>query len=52
MLDKHIEIDALHRDGHELPVELSITRTEQFREPVFLGFCATSVTRPPFLIQP
>lgn len=37
-LDKHIEIDALHRDGRELPIELSITRTEQFGEPVFLGF--------------
>ncbi len=38
VLDKHFEIDALHRDGHEVPVELSITRTEQFGEPVFLGF--------------
>lgn len=38
VMDRHIEIDALHRDGHELPVELSITRTEQFGEPVFLGF--------------
>lgn len=38
VLDKHFEIEALHRDGHELPVELSITRTEQFGEPVFLGF--------------
>ena len=38
VLDKHLEIDALHRDGHEIPVELSITRTEQFGEPVFLGF--------------
>ena len=38
VLDKHIEIDALHRYGHEIPVELSITRTEQFGEPVFLGF--------------
>ncbi len=38
VIDQHIEIDALHRDGHELPVELSITRTEQFGEPVFLGF--------------
>lgn len=38
VLDKHIEIEALHREGHELPVELSITRTEQFGEPVFLGF--------------
>lgn len=38
VLDKHIEIEALHRDGHELPVELSITQTSQFGEPVFLGF--------------
>ena len=38
VLDKHFEIEALHRDGHELPVELSITRTEQFGEPVFLGY--------------
>ena len=38
VLDRHFEIDALHRDGHEVPVELSITRTEQFGEPVFLGF--------------
>lgn len=38
VLDKHIEIEALHREGHELPVELSITHTEQFGEPVFLGF--------------
>lgn len=38
VLNKHFEIDALHRDGHELPVELSITQTSQFGEPVFLGF--------------
>jgi hypothetical protein len=38
VMDQHIEIDALHRDGHELPIELSITRTEQFGEPIFLGF--------------
>ena len=38
VLDTHFEIEALHRDGRELPVELSITRTEQFGEPVFLGF--------------
>ena len=38
MLDRHLEIHALHRDGREVPVELSITRTEQFGEPVFLGF--------------
>ena len=38
VLDKHLEISALHRDGHELPVELSITRTTELGEPVFLGF--------------
>lgn len=38
VLDRHIEITALHRDGRELPVELSITLTRQFDEPVFLGF--------------
>jgi PAS domain S-box-containing protein len=38
VLDKHLEIEAVTRDGRELPVELSITRTEQFGEPVFLGF--------------
>ena len=38
VLDKHLDIEAVHRDGRELPVELSITRTEQFGEPVFLGF--------------
>jgi PAS domain S-box-containing protein len=30
VLDRHIEIEALHRDGHEVPIELSITRTSQF----------------------
>lgn len=38
VLDQHIEITAMHRDGRELPVELSITHTRQFDEPMFLGF--------------
>lgn len=38
VLDRHFEITALRRDGHELPIELSITFTRQFDEPVFLGF--------------
>jgi PAS domain S-box-containing protein len=38
VLDTHIEISALRRDGSEIPVELSITLTRQFEEPVFLGF--------------
>lgn len=38
VLDTRLELEALHRAGHEIPVELSITRTAQFAEPVFLGF--------------
>lgn len=38
VLDRHIEIEALDRAGRELPVELSITPSEQFGELVFLGF--------------
>lgn len=38
VLDHRIEIEAIHRDGRELPVELSITRTSEFGMPVFLGF--------------
>lgn len=38
VLDTRLELEALHRAGHEIPVELSITRTNQFSEPVFLGF--------------
>jgi two-component sensor histidine kinase len=38
VLDRRFEIEALHRKGHELPVELSITHTNDFGQPVFLGF--------------
>jgi PAS domain S-box-containing protein len=38
VLDKHIEIDAMHRAGHEVPIELSITHTKEFGTPIFLGF--------------
>lgn len=38
VLDKHIEITALHRGGHEFPVELSITASEQFNGRLFVGF--------------
>lgn len=38
VLDRHFEITALKRDGTEIPIELSITLTRQFEEPVFLGF--------------
>lgn len=38
VLGRRIEIEAINRAGDELPVELSITPTEQFGETVFLGF--------------
>lgn len=38
VLDHHIEITGLRRDGREIPIELSITFTDQFDQPVFLGF--------------
>lgn len=38
VLDTHIEIEALCADGSEIPIELSVTYTEHFGEPLFLGF--------------
>ncbi|MEO6387597.1 MAG: HWE histidine kinase domain-containing protein [Croceibacterium sp.] len=38
VLDTMIEIHAVRADGTEIPVELSITYTEHFGEPVFMGF--------------
>ncbi len=38
VLDRRIEVSALHRDGHEFPVELSVTASEQFGDKLFIGF--------------
>jgi PAS domain S-box-containing protein len=38
VLNQHIEITALHREGHEFPVELSITASTQFGDRLFVGF--------------
>lgn len=38
VLDQRLELEAVHRDGHEFPVELAITRTRSAGESVFLGF--------------
>jgi PAS domain S-box-containing protein len=38
VIDQLIEIEALTADGREIPVELSITYTEHFGRPLFLGF--------------
>ena len=38
VLNRRIEISALHRDGTEMAVELSVTASEQFGEKLFIGF--------------
>ena len=38
VLDRRIEVSALHRDGREFPVELSVTASEQFGGKMFIGF--------------
>jgi len=38
VLDRRIEVRALHRDGREFPVELSVTASEQFGGKLFIGF--------------
>lgn len=38
VIDRHIEISALRRDGEEIPVELSITASDQFGDKLFIGF--------------
>ena len=38
VLGNRIEINALRRDGSEIPVELSITASDQFGEKLFIGF--------------
>ncbi|HVF37325.1 MAG TPA: HWE histidine kinase domain-containing protein, partial [Sphingomicrobium sp.] len=38
VLDRRIEISGLHKHGHEFPVELSITCSDQFGETLFVGF--------------
>jgi PAS domain S-box-containing protein len=38
VLNRRIEISGIHRDGSELPVELSITESRQFGGRLFIGF--------------
>ena len=38
VLNRRIEVPALHRDGNEFAVELSVTATEQFGDRLFIGF--------------
>lgn len=38
VLDRRIEVRALNAHGDEFPVELSITATEDFGDPLFIGF--------------
>jgi PAS domain S-box-containing protein len=38
VLNRRIEVTAVHRDGREFPVELSVSASEMFGEPLFIGF--------------
>ena len=38
VLNRRIEVSAIHRDGNEFAVEVSITASEQFGERLFIGF--------------
>ncbi len=38
VLDRRIEVRALHRNGGTFPVELSVTASEQFGGKLFIGF--------------
>lgn len=38
VLNKRIEVPALHRDGSELAIELSVTASDQFGDRLFIGF--------------
>jgi len=38
ILNKHIEVSALNRDGREFPIELAITASDQFGDTLFIGF--------------
>jgi PAS domain S-box-containing protein len=38
VLNRRIEVSAIHRDGNEFPVELSVSASEMFGEPLFIGF--------------
>ena len=38
VLDQRIEVSALLRDGSQMPIELSVTASEQFGDKLFIGF--------------
>ena len=38
VLNRRIEVTAVRRDGTEFPVELSVTASDQFGDPLFVGF--------------
>jgi PAS domain S-box-containing protein len=38
LLNNHVEVSAIHRDGTEFPIELSVTASDQFGGPLFIGF--------------
>jgi len=45
VLNKHIELSALHRNGHEFPIELEIAPLELGKEILFTAFVRDVTTR-------
>jgi PAS domain S-box-containing protein len=43
ILDQRLQLTALHRDGHEFPVELTVTRMPDVEPPMFAGFVRAMV---------
>src|SRR3954447_8169034 len=38
ILDARLQLSALHMDGHEFPIELTVTRVPDIEPPLFAGF--------------
>src|SRR4051794_4856546 len=45
ILDQRLQLSALHRDGREFPVELTITQVPEVEPPLFAGFIRAAVPR-------
>ena len=49
VLNQILELNALHRDGHELPIEISISATKWDKSFIFTGSHHHMLTLPNFL---
>ncbi len=51
LLNKRIEVEAVHRDGHRFPLELAIWVIETTTTPIFSAFCRDITERQEFTTQ-